>query len=153
VDGGKPGYDGASNFVQVISVTRNNHHLIGVTMHTNDWWTDMRDLMNWGFDSFNWVSPYLVDLQHPIPYDTLWNFFVKDKKENTIPTANGGRYYIYTGYSISGPIMTYFDKSGGLKKLGYPIALPKVPDGQTISQQFEHGTIQCNISTTVCQTV
>jgi D-alanyl-D-alanine carboxypeptidase len=153
VDGGKPGYDGASNFVQVISVTRNHHHLIGVTMHTNDWWTDMRDLMNWGFDSFNWVSPYLVDLQHPIPYDTLWNFFVKDKKENTIPTGNGGRYYIYTGYSISGPIMTYFDKSGGLKKLGFPIALPKVPDGQTISQQFEHGTIQCNISTTVCQTV
>ena len=153
VDGGKPGYDGASNFVQVVSVTRNHHHLIGVTMHTNDWWTDMRDLMNWGFDSFNWVSPYVVDLQHPIPYDTLWNFFVKDKKENTIPTVDGGRYYIYTGYSISGPIMAYFDKSGGLKKLGFPIALPRVPNGQTISQQFEHGTIQCNLSTATCQTV
>lgn len=153
VDGGKPGYDGASNFVQVISVTRNHHHLIGVTMHTNDWWTDMRDLMNWGFDNFTWVSPYLVDLQHPIPYDTLWNFFVKDKKENTIPTADGGRYYIFTGYAISGPILTYFDKSGGLKKFGFPTALPKVPDAQTVSQQFEHATIQCNLTTKQCQTV
>ena len=153
VDGGKPGYDGAANFVQVISVTRNHHHLIGVTMHTNDWWTDMRDLMNWGFDSFAWVSPYIVDLQHPIPYDTLWNFFARDKKENTIATADGGRYYIYTGYSISDPIMSYFDKSGGLNKLGYPIALPKVPNAQTISQQFEHATIQCNLTTKTCQTV
>ncbi|HEY6407763.1 MAG TPA: serine hydrolase, partial [Ktedonobacteraceae bacterium] len=30
VDSGKPGFDGASNFVQVISTTRNHHHLIGV---------------------------------------------------------------------------------------------------------------------------
>jgi D-alanyl-D-alanine carboxypeptidase len=153
VDSGKPGYDGASDFVQVVSVTRNHHHLIGVTMNTKDWWTDMRDLMNWGLDDFTWVSPYIVDFQHPIPYDTLWNFFVKDKQENTVPTADGGRYYIYTGYSISGPIMTYFDKSGGLKKFGYPTSMPKVPDGQTIKQQFEHGTIQCNLNTKQCQTV
>ncbi len=153
VDGGKPGYDGASNFVQVVSVTRNHHHLIGVTMHTKDWWTDMRDLMNWGFDNFTWVSPYIVDFQHPIPYDTLWDFFVKDKQENTVPTADGGRYYIYTGYSISGPIMTYFDKAGGLKKFGYPTGMPKTPNAQTINQQFQHGTIQCNLSTEQCQTV
>ena len=49
VDAGKPGYDAASNFVQVISCVRNDHHLIGVTIHTIDWWTDMRDLPNWGF--------------------------------------------------------------------------------------------------------
>lgn len=153
VDGGKPGYDGASDFVQVVSVTRNHHHLIGVTMHTKDWWTDMRDLMNWGFDNFTWVSPYIVDFQHPIPYDTLWDFFVKDKQDNTIPTADGGRYYIYTGYSISGPVMSYFDASGGLKKFGYPTAMPKIPNAQTIIQQFQHGTIQCNLSTALCQTI
>jgi D-alanyl-D-alanine carboxypeptidase len=153
VDGGKTGYDGASDFVQVVSVTHNHHHLIGVVIHTNNWWTDMRDLMNWGFDSFTWVSPYIVDFQHPIPYDTLWNFFVKDKQDNTVPTADGGRYYIYTGYSISGPIMKYFDSSGGLKKFGYPTGMPKVPNGQTINQQFQHGTIQCNLSTKQCQTV
>ncbi len=153
VDGGKTGYDGASDFVQVVSVTRNHHQLIGVVMHTNDWWTDMRDLMNWGFDNFTWVSPYIVDFQHPIPYDTLWNFFVKDKQNNTVPTADGGRYYIYTGYSISGPIMKYFDSSGGLKKFGYPTSMPKVPNGQTISQQFQHATVQCNLSTKQCQAV
>jgi len=72
VDGGKTGYDGHKNFIQVMSVSRNHHHLIGVVMHTNDWWTDMRDLMNWGINSFTWISPRDVDInQHPIPYDYL----------------------------------------------------------------------------------
>jgi len=152
VDGGKPGWDGASDFVQVVSVTRNHHHLIGVVMNTHDWWTDMRDLMNWGFDNFQWISPYDVDKQHPIPYDFSWDYFVKDKKENTIPTADGGRYYIYTGFSISGLVMAYFDKSGGLKKFGYPTNLAAVSATSIISQQFEHGTIQCNITTKQCNT-
>jgi D-alanyl-D-alanine carboxypeptidase len=152
-DGGKTGYDGQSDFIQVMSVTRNHHHLIGVVMHTNDWWTDMRDLMNWGFDSFQWISPHDLDSpSHPIPYDNLWNYFDGDKKENTIPTANHGRYYIYTGYSISGPIMTYFDKHGSLKTFGYPVKLPAVTNGPGISQQFQHTTIQCNLTTNVCQT-
>ncbi len=152
VDGGKPGWDGAANFVQVISCTRNHHHLIGVVMHTNDWWTDMRDLMNWGFDSFAWISPYDVDFQHPIPYDTDWNFFSKDKKENTVPTADKGRYYIYTGYSVSGPILAYFDQGGGLNKFGYPTSLPTAPTASVISQQFEHATIQCDLTTKQCTT-
>src|SRR6185312_1623801 len=140
VDGGKPGWDGATNFIQVVSVTRNHHHLIGVTMHTNDWWTDMRNLMNWGFNSFSWVSPYDADISNPpIPYDYSWNYFIRDKKENTIPTADQGRYYIYTGYSISGSILTYFDKNNGLKQIGYPTAEPKATTDTTITQQFEHG--------------
>ena len=57
IDAGKTGYDGQYDFVQVVSATRNKHHLIGVTIHTADWWTDMRDLLNWGFDSFQWISP------------------------------------------------------------------------------------------------
>lgn len=153
VDGGKTGWDGDANFVQVISCTRNHHHLIGVVIHTIDWWTDMRDLMNWGFDSFNWISPYDVDFQHPIPYDNQWNYFSRDKKELTIPTANGGHYYIYTGYSVSGSIMTYFDKGGGLKKFGYPTALPVASTDSVISQRFEHATIQCDTGTKQCTTV
>ena len=154
VDGGKPGFDGVSNFVQVISSTRNHHHLIGVTMHTNNWWTDMRDLMNWGFDNFNWVSPHDVDSpQKPIPFDALWNYFANDKKENTIPTANGGRYYIYTGFSISGPIMTYYDTGGGLKQFGYPIGLQTVAGSSIVSQRFVKVTIQCNMSNGQCATV
>ena len=150
-DGGKTGYDGQSDFIQVMSATRNYHHLIGVVMHTNDWWTDMRDLMNWGFDSFKWISPHDLDSpSNPIPYDNLWNYFARDKKENTIATTGNGRYYIYTGFSISGPIRTYFDTHGGLKSFGYPIKLPAVTNGSGISQQFEHATIQCNLTNNSC---
>ncbi len=151
VDGGKPGFDGVANFVQVISSTRNHHHLIGVTMHTNNWWTDMRNLMNWGFDNFKWVSPHDLDTaQNPIPFDYLWNYFASDKKENTLRTADGGRYYIYTGYSISGPIMAYYDKGGGLQKYGYPISLPTVSSSAVTSQHFEKATIQCDLTTKQC---
>jgi D-alanyl-D-alanine carboxypeptidase len=150
VDAGKTGYDGQYNFVQVMSVTRNHHHLIAVTIHTVDWWTDMRDLMNWGFNSFQWVSPYDVDFQHPIPYDYLWNYFTGDKKVNTIPTANQGRYYIYTGFSVSGPILKYFDSGGGLKKFGYPESMATVSSTLMISQTFDHATIQCDLTTKQC---
>src|SRR3989442_6040392 len=154
VDGGKTGWDGQSDFIQVMSCTRNHHHLIGVVMHTKNWWTDIRDLMNWGFDSFTWISPRDVDLnQHPIPYDYLWNYFAKDTKDSTIPTADHGRYYIYTGFSISGPIMAYFDKNGGLTKFGYPTKMLAVSSDLSLSQQFEHGTIQCNSTTNQCHTV
>ena len=151
VDAGKPGYDGGSNFVQVISAVRNGKHLIGVVMHTVNWWTDMRDLLNWGFDNFSWVSPYDADIQHPpIPYDNLWNYFVSDKKDNTIRTADGGRYYVYTGYSINGMIMSYFDAAGSLKKFGYPIAELSVTSNGVESQQFQQGTIQCNLVRKQC---
>jgi hypothetical protein len=137
----------------VISCIRNHHHLIGVTMNTVDWWTDMRDLMNWGFDTFTWVSPYNADITNPpIPYDYLWNYFVKDKITNTIPTADHGRYYIYTGYSVSGLILAYFDKGGGLKKFGYPTGMSRTT-GSLSSQQFEHAVIQCNTQTRACTTI
>jgi D-alanyl-D-alanine carboxypeptidase len=151
-DGGKPGWDGAQDFLQVVSVTRNGHELIGVTMNTKDWWTDMRDLMNWGFDNFTWVSPYNADITHPpIPYDYEWNYFVSDKKTNTIPTADDGRYYIYTGFEISGLIMTYFDKHGGLNHFGYPIGMPQATGKAALQQKFEHGTVQCDLTSKQCK--
>ncbi|GAC1661350.1 MAG: hypothetical protein PVS3B3_31930 [Ktedonobacteraceae bacterium] len=153
VDGGKPGWDGGGNFVQVISCTRNGHHLIGVTMHTNNWWTDMRDLMNWGFNTFSWISPYDVDLHNPIPYDNLWNYFTDDKKDITIPTSDSGRYYIYTGFSVSSLILDYFDQNGGLGKFGYPTSLLLVSGSSTISQRFEHNSIQCDAASKQCKTV
>ena len=152
VDGGKTGYDGASNFVQVISCTRNGHHLIGVTMHTNNWWTDMRDLMNWGFNNFTWISPHDVDsVQNPIPYDYLWNYFASDKKESTITTADG-KYYIYSGYTVSDPILSYFNQGGGLQHFGYPMSLQIATSGTAISQHFEKSSIQCDLATKQCIT-
>lgn len=152
-DGGKPGWDGAQNFIQVVSVTRNHHHLIGVTMHTSDWWTDMRDLMNWGFNDFHWVSPHDSDLTSPIPYDSDWNFFARDTKTVTIPTAASGRYYVYTGYSIAGITLQYFDKNGGLQKFGYPEGMPEVSGTSIVSQRFDHGTLQCDTASKQCKVV
>jgi D-alanyl-D-alanine carboxypeptidase len=153
VDGGKPGWDGAGNFIQVVSVTRNNHHLIGVTMHTNDWWTDMRDLMNWGFNSYQWVSPHDSDLVSPIPYDSDWNYFARDTKTLTVPTGDSGRYYVYTGYSISGIMLTYFTKNGGLQKFGYPESAPKATETTLVNQRFDRGTLQCDTASKQCKLV
>jgi D-alanyl-D-alanine carboxypeptidase len=152
-DGGKTGWDGAKNFNQVISVTRDNHHLIGVAMNTNDWWTDMRDLMNYGFNNFTWISPRDLYQKQTIPYTVDWNYFARDKKENTIPTADGGRYYIYTGYSLSGPFLEYYDKNGGLQKFGYPHGIPRAEQGSNLTQKFDQGSIRCNSESKTCEAV
>jgi len=49
--------------------------------------------------------------------------------------------------------MAYFDKNGGLKTFGYPTKMQAVAAGPVISQQFEHGTIQCKVTADKCQTV
>jgi D-alanyl-D-alanine carboxypeptidase len=153
VNAGKTGWDAATDFIQVVSCIRNGHHLIGVVMHTNDWWTDMRDLMNWGFSNFTWVSPRDADAVSPIPFDVDWNYFAKDKKDNTIPLGSQGRYYIFTGYSISGSILTYFDQHGALGNFGYPIAEPAASGTASTTQRFEHGSIQCSLTSKQCKTV
>ncbi len=151
VDGGKQGWDAATNYVQVISCIRNHRHLIGAVMHTVDWWTDMRDLMNWGFNTYTWISPGNANSpSNPIPFAADWHYFQKDKKEKTIPTADKGRYYIYTGYSISDPIMTYFDKNGGLNTFGYPTSQTKSLSNNVLVQQFNHRAIYCNQQTQQC---
>lgn len=143
-DGGKQGWDAASNFVQVVSCVRNNRHLIGAVIHTNNWWTDMRDLMNWGFDTYNWVSPRDASNSADIPFSDAWNHFASDKKETTIPTADKGRYYIYTGYSVADPVLSYFDGNGGLATFGYPKEQARPASTTHLSQRFEHGTIECD---------
>jgi D-alanyl-D-alanine carboxypeptidase len=145
-NGGKTGWDGAGNFVQVSSVVHNNRHLIGVIIHTVNWWTDMRDLMNWGFDTYNWVSPRLAGNLADIPFNAAWNYFADDKTENTIPTGNNGRYYVYTGYSVSPPVLSYFDGNKGLAAFGYPLGPVKTVSTTRLNQRFERGTIQCDQS-------
>ncbi len=150
VNAGKTGWDGAADFIQVISCVRNQHHLIGVVMHTDNWWTDMRDLMNWGFSTFTWVSPRITDAVSAIPYDSDWNYFADDKENYTIQWGNNGRYYVFTGYSISGMIMNYFDKHGALGKFGFPTGEPTVSNNATLLQRFQHATLQCNTNTKQC---
>lgn len=150
VDGGKPGWDAGTNFVQVISCIRNHRHLIGVVMHSVDWWTDMRDLMNWGFNTFDWISPHNASANEPIPYAADWHYFDKDKKETTIPTSNQGRYYIYTGYSISGSIKAYFDANGSLNTFGFPISQAENLTNSVLIQRFEHSSIRCDQKTKQC---
>ncbi len=154
VTGGKTGFDGISDFVQVISVTQNNHHLVGVVIYTNNWWTDMRDLMNYGFNNYTWISPRNVDASgQPIPYDTLWNYFASDTQDTSVALAPNQRYYVYSGYTISGAILTYFDKNGGLKKFGFPLKMPVPSSSASMTQQFQHGSILCNLTTNLCSTV
>ncbi len=151
VDGGKTGFDGVSDFVQVMSVTRDKRHLIGVTIHTTNWWTDMRDLMNYGFNSYTWISPRDVEAAgHPIPYDNLWNYFASDTQDVSVSLASNERYYVYSGYTISGAVLTFFDKNGGLKKFGFPTKMPVPSNGTSVTQQFQHGSILCNLSNNQC---
>ncbi len=152
VDGGKIGWDAAANFVQVVSCTRNKHHLIGVTLHTINWWTDMRDLMNWGFNTFTWLSPREINASgHPIPYAADWNYFARDTRDYSIPIGKQGRYYVYTGYSVTQPVLSFFDKNGGLTKLGFPISQPQTNVTMLLQQRFEHGTIQCDQGSKQCK--
>lgn len=149
--GGKTGYDGVSDFVQVMSVTRNHHHLIGVVMHTNNWWTDMRDLMDYGSTDYTWASPRDVEVSgHPVVYDNLWHYFTSDTTHVTIAMGTQGRYYIYTGYTVSGSILAYFDQQGGLAKFGFPIKMPISSGTTLITQQFQQSTIQCDTSNQQC---
>jgi D-alanyl-D-alanine carboxypeptidase len=151
---GKTGWDNAANFLQVVLCKRNNHLLIGVVMHTDDWWTDMRDLMNYGFSTFTWISPREINAnQYAIPYASEWTYFQIDKRERTLPTGDQGRFYIFTEYEISGSIMTYFDKNKGLAKFGYPIGPVTITNSTLLNQRFQNATIQCNQQTKQCKTI
>ena len=154
VNGGKIGWDGGANFVQVVSVTRNKHHLIGVAMHTINWWTDMRDMMNWGFNNFTWLSPREINASGKlIPYAAAWNYFARDQRDFSIPISNQGRYYVFTGYSVTQPVVSFFDKNGGLAKIGFPIGQPQTSMLSLVTQRFEHGTVQCDLTSKQCKRV
>lgn len=152
-DASKTGWDAAANFVQIVEVTRGNRRLIGVVMHTDDWWTDMRNLMNYGFNDYTWISPRdLIASGHDVPFAAEWSYFIHDTQDHTIPMGPNGRFYNFTGYGISGPIMSFFDNNKGLAKFGYPISQPRANGRTAISQIFQHGTIVCDLTTQKCRT-
>lgn len=152
VNAGKTGWDAAQNFVQVISSVRGNRHLIGVVMHTDDWWTDMRNLMDYGFNNYTWISPRELTLSgNPVPFAAEWSYFRIDTRDRSIPMGSNGRFYNFTGYSISGPILTYFDKNKGLQKFGLPTSQPQASDTNSLMQRFQHGNITCDLKTQQCK--
>jgi len=152
-DGGKPGWTLEAQFVDILSSARDGHHLIGVIMHSlNDWVTDIRDLLNWGFDDFTWVSPRDIDHHHWIPYDDAYSYFSWDVPGRTVQVGNQ-RYYPYTGYTISGAFLTYFDQQNGVPTFGYPIGMPVPVGSGVLKQRFTGKAIQCTVSTGQCQTV
>jgi hypothetical protein len=129
---------------------RDSHHLIAVLMHgKNDWVTDIRDLLNWGFNDFTWVSPKDI-LQHQfIPFPETYSNFAWDTPDRTI-TDGVRRYYPYTGYSISGPFMSFFDQNGGLNAFGYPRGIPALAANGQLSQKFDKATLTCNPQSGQC---
>lgn len=151
-DGGKPGWTGASQFVTVLSSIRNNHHLIAVIMHgKNDWVTDIRDLLNWGFDDFTWISPKDILQQHPIAFADSYGNFVWDTPERTL-TVGDTRYYPYTGFALQGAFQSYFDAQGGVATLGFPRGRPVAAANGQLTQKFDKASITCVVATGTCQT-
>jgi len=63
-----------------------------------------------------------------------------------------GRYYIYSGYSITGPMLPYFDKNGGLKKIWLSSRADTNINRPTYHTKFDHGNIQCDLTTAQCKT-
>ncbi len=150
-DGGKPGWTGGARFVDILSAARNGHHLIGVVMHSaNDWVTDIRDVLNWGFDDFTWVSPKDIDQQHWIPFDDSYNYFKWDVPSRTL-TVNGVEYFPYTGYTLAGAFLTYFHQQGGISTIGFPRGMPLPAANGTLRQHFDLHDIICNPTTGACQ--
>jgi D-alanyl-D-alanine carboxypeptidase len=152
-DGGKPGWTGAAQFVDVLSAVRNNHHLIAVIMRgKNDWVTDIRSLLNWGFDDFTWISPHDILQKQYIPFADSYQNFAWDTPSRTI-TDGDRRYYLYTGYTLTAPFTAYFDAQGGLDAFGFPISIPTPGSGDTLVQKFQKANISCVASSGACQRV
>jgi hypothetical protein len=55
-----------------------------------------------------------------------------------VPPAfeRGSRYYGQMGHALSGDFLSYFDRHGGLKRFGFPIAEPLVVEGRLV-QDFQ----------------
>jgi D-alanyl-D-alanine carboxypeptidase len=152
-DGGKPGWTLEAQFVDILSSARDGHHLIGVIMHSlNDWVTDIRDLLNWGFDDFSWVSPRDIDHQHWIPYDDAYGYFNWDVPSRTVQIGNQ-EYFPYTGYIVSGVFLTYFNQQKGLPTFGYPDSMPVPVANGMLKQHFTKVAIQCTVASGKCQIV
>ncbi|HEX8917537.1 MAG TPA: D-alanyl-D-alanine carboxypeptidase family protein, partial [Chloroflexota bacterium] len=127
VDGVKPGNTDAAGLCQVVSVSRDGHHLLAVLLNTPNLVTDIRNLFDFGLHDFRWV-------QGPAWWDT------------PAYSITGGRgsnqwiYYVGAGHYIRGPFLHYFHTHGGLITLGYPRTEALRLGGQRV-QFFQGGEL------------
>ncbi len=151
-DGGKPGWTGGAQFVDILSAARDGHQLIAVYMRgQHNWVTDIRSLLNWGFSDFTWVSPQITEKQHPVIYDSAYGYFTWDTLDYVVE-VNGEQYYPGSGYLVSGPFLAYFTKNGGISKFGLPEGLVNSATNGAETQQFQNTVITCAMPAGTCQT-
>jgi D-alanyl-D-alanine carboxypeptidase len=149
-DGGKPGWTGEARFVDVLSAVRNGHHLIAAIMHSdNDWVTDIRDMLNWGFNDFTWVSPHDVLSHGYIPYADAYGNFTWDVPSRVV-IIGGREYFPYTGYILADPFLSYFNKNGGIDHFGFPRGMPIPAANGQLTQHFDKLSITCNPVSGTC---
>lgn len=107
VDGIKPGQTDAAGLCQVIDAHRFGRHVILAIMNTPNLYTDARDLLDYGFGDFSWVSSGYQD-------DTIDQVIYKN-------TLNGPMlYYPYSGHGVQGSFSSYYRLHGGIEVFGMP---------------------------------
>jgi uncharacterized protein YkwD len=71
-----------------------------------------------------------------------WALFAGLQKTQGASAQTQSRYYPQTGYSISGPFLSFFDKHGGLRIFGYPLTAVVQENGRPVQyferQRFEY---------------
>jgi D-alanyl-D-alanine carboxypeptidase len=127
VDGVKPGDTDNAGLCQVISATRDGHHLMAVLMNTPTLVRDVRTLLDYGSHDFRWV-------QAPAYWDT---------PSTALSGGTGASrwvYYLGAGHYIRGLFLQYFRAHGGLATLGYP-RTEELQDGGHWVQFFQGGEL------------
>src|SRR5262249_46871778 len=98
-DGVKPGWTGDAGLCLVESASRFGRHLIGVVLNTPNLDTDIRDLFNYGYGTFQWIE------SHPYP----------DTPLRTIPMgtpADPMLYFPVSGHTVRAGFLAYFKAHG-----------------------------------------
>jgi len=129
-DGIKPGWTTGAGICQVVDAKRFGHHLIAVLLHTPNLFTDARDLLNYGFGDFTWKP----------------SIFSADRKSSTVLTGSGSHrslYFPYTGHSVQGPFLRYFQLHGGINVLGMP-RTQMIQEGGVAEQYFTNQVLTLN---------
>ena len=71
----------------------------------------------------------------PVPHKTL------DAKESDAAATPGFTYFAQTGHSVSGPLLTFYTKTGGLTRHGLPLTEVVLTSGRYL-QFFERSVIE-----------
>jgi hypothetical protein len=121
-NGVKPGWTPRAGTCLVESVTRFGRHLLGVVLdapYQVTAVTDIRDLFNYGFGDYQWVTSRL----YPDTPDL--------ELAAGVPTAPA-LYFPVSGHTVGGAFLTYFLSHGGIAALGYPLTEEFAEDGQWV---------------------